>query len=151
MISISYPLDGNGMVTGVEGMNYEWWVTVNPVNTVFPVNVKYGIYGIYGNYDSYVQEVAPLKINNLTHKKYFLRTSHGHIRGHLQKVHGNPLQNRFSLKISTSFLNTQRSFLSFSLVVFFWKKFSRAESCAKDVNLLIQTICIEQEVKYANS
>ena len=31
------------------------------------------------------------------------------------------------------------------------KKFSRAESRAEDVNLLIQTICIEQEVKYANS
>ena len=39
----------------------------------------------------------------------------------------------------------------FPLVVFFRKKFSRAESCAEDVNLLIQTICIEQEVKYANS
>ena len=39
----------------------------------------------------------------------------------------------------------------FPLVEFFWKKFSRAESCAEDVNLLIQTICIEQEVKYANS
>ena len=74
--------------------------TVNPVNTVFPVNVKYGIYGKYGNYDSYVREVAQLKINNLTHKQYFLRTSHGHSRGHLPKVRGKCFQNIFSLKIN---------------------------------------------------
>ena len=36
--------------------------------------VKFGIYGIYGNYDNYIREVAQLKINNLTHKQYFLRT-----------------------------------------------------------------------------
>ena len=42
--------------------------------TVNPVNVKFGIYGKYGNYDSYIREVAQLKINNLTHKQYFLRT-----------------------------------------------------------------------------
>ena len=37
------------------------------------------------------------------------------------------------------------------LLCVFRKKFLRAESCAEEINLLIQTICIEQEVKYANS
>ena len=66
------PLSGNGMVTGMRYKKWMWFRSF--LYTVNPVNVKFGIYGKYGNYDSYIREVAQLKINNLTHKQYFLRT-----------------------------------------------------------------------------
>ena len=71
--------------------------------TVNPVNVKFGIYGKYGNYDSYIREVAQLKINNLTHKQYFLRTYPRTSPKSPQEL----VCKSIPLKISTPFIITQ--------------------------------------------